>query len=82
MEIVSETLEVCNSQERIYKTSAALRKAVKKYSETHKKESNINYLLRRQDPEYVLKCQNSSRIYKARKKEEKLNQLLQESLKD
>jgi hypothetical protein len=60
--------------ERIYKTSEALRRAVNKYNlsqEDYKQTSKNNYLLRRADPEYVLKCQRQCREYQEKKKEEK-----------
>ena len=62
---------------KIYKTPSYTRKAIDKYQSTdaykssHKIDAKIQYNIRRQNPEYVLYCQNLSRQYRLKKKLEK-----------
>jgi FtsZ-binding cell division protein ZapB len=60
--------------ERIYKTPIAVRRAIDKYNLNKidlKEIKKSNYLKRREDPAYVLKCQLQCRAYQLKKKEEK-----------
>jgi hypothetical protein len=60
--------------ERIYKTPVNVRRAIDKYQENLvdlKQIKKNNYLKRREDPEYVLKCQLQCRAYQEKKRLEK-----------
>lgn len=60
--------------ERIYKTPISVRRAVDKYQSNLidlKEIKKNNYLKRREDPEYVLKCQLQCRAYQEKKRLEK-----------
>ena len=82
MEVLTEPTEAIV---KIYKTPTYTRKAIDKYQSTdaykfsHKIDAKLKYAIRRQNPEYVLKCQNLSSLYRQRKREQK--ELIENNIK-